>query len=136
MTNIQLIQENLPENLREIVKDFEIADKFIQNIPDVIVLVLESKSLDSKQEKQSWFNLLPLMNDEQVDKLRDILTREKQKLAEIEEKYANKKDDMINKYVKKIDEEAYQDKITQIRESEWIHQERDSEEADALLDNL
>ena len=38
---------------------------------------MESKSLSEHSEKQNWFNLLPIMSEEQVNKLDDILTREK-----------------------------------------------------------
>ena len=47
---------------------------------------MESKSLSEHTEKQNWFNLLPIMSEEQVNKLDDILTREKQKLEEIKQK--------------------------------------------------
>ena len=54
-------------------------------------MLLWSRSIEKPEEKQSWFNLMPLMNDEQIVKLEDILTREKQKLEEIEKKYEEKK---------------------------------------------
>jgi len=53
----------------------------------LVQLVLESKSLEKIEEKQNRFDLYPLMTDEQIDKLEDILTREKEKLQEIENKY-------------------------------------------------
>jgi hypothetical protein len=136
MVNIDLIQQKLPQELWEIAKGYNISDNFLETMSDIIVLVLNSKSLDTQQEKQSWFDLLPLMNQEQVDKLRDILTREKNKLEEIEKKYENKKDEVINKYVKKFDWDAYQDKIGQLKEHEATHREKEHEEADALLENL
>jgi membrane-bound lytic murein transglycosylase B len=104
MTNTQLIQQKLPQELREIVKNYTISDNFLETMSDVVVLILKSKSLDSQQEKQSWFDLLPLMSQDQVDKLRDILTREKQKLEEIEKKYEQKKEEVVNKFVQKFDE--------------------------------
>lgn len=136
MVNIDLIQSKLPQEFWEIAKNYTISDNFLETMSDIIVLVLESKSLDTQQEKQSWFDLLPLMNQEQVDKLRDILTREKQKLQEIEQKYEQKKEDVVNKYVQKFDESSYQNKIVQLKENEEVHKEKDDEEADALLDNL
>jgi preprotein translocase subunit SecD len=136
MVNIDLIQQKLPQELREIAKNYSISDNFLETMSDIIILVLQSKSLDTQQEKQSWFDLLPLMNQEQVDKLRDILTREKQKLEEIEKKYEQKKEDVVNKYVQKFDENSYQNKIVQLKEYEATHKEKEHEEADALLNNL
>jgi membrane-bound lytic murein transglycosylase B len=103
-TNPTIIQQFLPESLHALAITFAIPEDFIQRMPDLIQLILESKSLDKNEEKQSWFNLLPLMNNDQIEKLRDILTREKQKLAEIEQKYAVKKEEMSQKFVKKFEE--------------------------------
>ena len=55
--------------------------------------------MSDASEKQSWFNLLPLMTDDQISKLNDILTREKQKLDEIEKKYEDKKLEIKKKYL-------------------------------------
>lgn len=136
MVNIDLIQQKLPENLREIAKNYTISDSFLEKMPEIISLILESKSLDTQQEKQSWFDLLPLMNQEQIDKLKDILTREKEKLQEIEQKYSEKKDAVINKYVNNFNGDSYQNKINQIQEAEALHEEKDDQEAEALLQNL
>jgi len=136
MVNIDLIQQKLPQDLWDIAKNYTISDNFLETMSDIIVLVLNSKSLDSQQEKQSWFDLLPLMTQDQIDKLRDILTREKQKLEEIEKKYEQKKDDVINNYVQNFDENAYQNRIVKLQQEEAIHEEKEDQEADALLNNL
>lgn len=136
MVNIALIEQKLPKELWEVAKNYTISDNFIETMSDIIVLVLNSKSLDTQQEKQSWFDLLPLMTQDQVDKLRDILTREKQKLEEIEKKYEEKKWAVIDKFVEKFDEDSYQNKILQLQQKEAAHEEKEDQEADALLNNL
>ena len=91
-------QENiiklLPEHLHSVAMNFSIPEDMLQNNTDLVVLVLESKSISEPKEKQSRFDLYSLMNQDQIDKLRDILTREKQKLAEIEAKYQAKQDEI------------------------------------------
>jgi len=130
------IQQYLPKELREIAATFIIPEDFLAKMPDLVQLVLESKSLDKNDEKQSRFNLLPLMNDEQVAKLRDILSREKQKLAEIEQKYAQKKQEMSQKFVQKFEDGAYQKKMDQVRSQEQQNRDKDHEEADDLLNQI
>lgn len=103
--NADLIKQKLPQELRDKAQQFTIPDAFLTSSPDLIVLVLNSKSIDTQEEKQSWFNLLPLMTQEQIDKLRDILVREKQKLEEIEQKYEQKKADIKTQYTQKRQEE-------------------------------
>ena len=133
-------QENiikfLPEHLRTVASDYNIPDTMLESDADVVVLVLESKSINEAKEKQSWFDLYPLMNQEQIDKLRDILTREKQKLAEIEAKYQAKQDEIKRKYEETYASGAYQQQQDKIRNSEIASRQQEEVEADALLDQI
>ncbi len=133
---MNLIKTKLPQELREKAEKFTIPDEFLTTMPDLIVLVLNSKSMDNAEEKQSWFNLLPMMNKEQIDKLRDILTREKQKLAEIEQKYEQKKDELRDKYTQKREDMVYTKKMDEIKKEEAIHEQKEDQEADNLLTQL
>lgn len=77
MTSLELIHQSLPQELWTVAETFSIPDKFVQTLPDLVILILQSKSMDTQEEKQSWFTLFPMMTDEQIGKLRNILTREK-----------------------------------------------------------
>ncbi len=132
----QLIRTKLPEDLREIAWKYQIPSEFLEEMPDLIELVLRSKSMDKSEEKQSRFNLMPMMNDEQIQKLRDILDREKKKLAEIEQKYEQKKLEIKKKYLLRRQNMWYVKKINDIKKKEESTRESEMEEADALLDGL
>ena len=136
MANMNLIKTKLPENLREKAEKFTIPDEFLTSMPDIIILVLNSKSMDNPEEKQSWFNLLPMMNKDQIDKLKDILTREKQKLNEIEQKYEQKKDELNTKYTQKWEDMVYTKKMEEIKEKEAQHEEIENKQADDLLTQI
>ena len=135
-----LVQENikkfLPENLRDIASNYNIPNDMLENNTDLVILVLWSKSISDPKEKQSWFDLYSLMNQEQIDKLRDILTREKEKLAEIEAKYQAKQEEIKKKYEENYASGMYQQKQDQIRDSEKASREQEAIEADALLDQI
>lgn len=130
------LQAYLPENLREVASQYDIPDDMLKNNSDLVVLVLESKSISESKEKQSWFDLYSLMNQEQIDKLRDILTREKQKLAEIEAKYQAKQEEIKRKYEETYASGAYQQQQDKIRDEEKSSREQEAVEADALLDQI
>ena len=130
------IQMYLPEKLRKIALQYDIPDDMLKTNPDLVVLVLESKSISEQKEKQSWFDLYSLMNQEQIDKLRDILTREKQKLAEIEAKYQAKQEEIKRKYEETYASGAYQQQQDKIRDEEKTSREQEAVEADALLDQI
>lgn len=129
----EAIKKYLPEAVQAKAEQFTIPIEFIEQMPELITLVLNSRSMDKAEEKQSWFNLLPLMNDEQIAKLNDILTREKQKLAEIEQKYEEKKLEIKKKYLMKRQNMWYIKKMEDIKSAEAEHSVTEQAEADALL---
>jgi hypothetical protein len=136
MANMDLIKAKLPKELREKAESFTIPDEFLSTMSELIILVLNSKSMDSTEEKQSRFNLLPMMNQEQIDKLRDILIREKQKLNEIEQKYQQKKDELKTKYTQKREDMVYTKRMEAIKKEEAKHEEAEDQQAENLLTQL
>ena len=136
MTTQENIVKLLPEHLHSIAMNFNIPNDMLENNTDLVVLVLESKSISEAKEKQSWFDLYSLMNQEQIDKLRDILTREKQKLAEIEAKYQEKQEEIKRKYEQTYASGAYQQQQDKIRDSESASRQQEEVEADALLNQI
>ena len=136
MTTKENIQKYLPERLREVAENYDIPNDMIENNADLVVLVLESKSISEQKEKQSCFDLYSLMNQEQIDKLRDILTREKEKLAEIEARYQAKQEEIKKKYEETYASGAYQQQQEKIRDSESAAREQEEMEADALLTQI
>lgn len=132
----QQIMQYLPEHLQTIAMQYNIPEDMLVNNANLVVLVLESKSISDPKEKQSWFDLYHLMNQEQIDKLNDILTREKEKLAEIEAKYQAKQDEIKRKYEQTYASGAYQQQQNMVRDSERASREQEAVEADALLDQI
>lgn len=136
MATQENIMKFLPENLHQVALNYNIPDDMLEENADLVVLVLESKSISDQKEKQSWFDLYSLMNQEQIDKLRDILTREKQKLAEIEARYQAKQEEIKRKYEETYASWAYQQQQDRIRDSEKASREQEEVEADALLNQI
>lgn len=136
MATQENITKFLPQHLQQVALNYNIPDDMLENNADLVVLVLESKSISDQKEKQSWFDLYSLMNQEQIDKLRDILTREKQKLAEIEARYQAKQEEIKRKYEETYASGAYQQQQDKIRDSEIASRQQEEVEADALLNQI
>jgi len=136
MTAQENIIKYLPEHLHKVAVDYNIPEDMLTNNNDLVVLVLESKSISEQKEKQSRFDLYPLMNQEQINKLRDILTREKEKLAEIEAKYQAKQEEIRRKYEETYASGSYQQQQDRIRNSELASRQQEEVEADALLNQI
>lgn len=79
---------------------------------------------------------MPLMSEEQKNKLKEILMKEKIKLEEIERKYEEKKIEIKKKYLLKRQSMGYIKKVQQIKAQEQVHSEKEQAEADALLNNI
>ncbi len=136
MTDISLIRKYLPEDLWELASKFDVPEEFLVDMPDVIEMVLKSKSIDTDEEKQSWFDLMPVMNDEQLDKLKEILLREQKKLQEIESRYEEKKMEIKKKYLLKWQKMWYVNTINKIHKNEEVAKTQEQEDAEKLLDML
>ncbi|GHW02655.1 hypothetical protein AGMMS50249_4410 [candidate division SR1 bacterium] len=132
----ELLAQFLPAYIVDFATKFSISEDFLRTHPDLVTLVLESKSIAEEKEKQSWFDLYPLMNDEQISKLRDILTKEKEKLAEIEAKYQEKQTEIKKKYDKIFSSPEYQQQQANIKAAEQTSKQQETVEADALLDQI
>jgi hypothetical protein len=134
--NTAFLQQYLPTSLIEFASSFSIPEEMLKQQSDLVILILESKSLSDTKEKQSWFDLYSLMNQEQIDKLREILTREKEKLAEIEQKYQQKQEEIKQKYEKAFSSPVYQQHQANIRAAEAVAKQQEEVEAESLLDQI
>jgi hypothetical protein len=85
--------QNIKTKTGKTIQDFIIPTK-IRTDEQLLQLIMESESMKD-EERQYWFNLTEIMTTEQIEKLRTILVREKQKLAEIDAKYNKKKEDPV-----------------------------------------
>ena len=65
---------------------FTLLDEVQTKYPRLIELVLATESMDDS-ERQYWFDILPSMNSDQVQRLTDILETERKKLDDLEKKY-------------------------------------------------
>ena len=120
------------------IQDFTIPEEFLKDT-QLVQLIMESESMND-DERQYWFNLFDVMSPEQVQKLRDILTRERDKLAEIENKYAKKNIDLAQAQRianEKAAQRTREQDAIEAREKAYEAKEKEAEAAAlAELENL
>ena len=136
MTDTTLLKKYIPEELVSYAMNFDIPEEFLETDSDLVNLVLKSKALESDEDKQNWLNLLPLMTEEQIYKLKEILIKEKDKLEEIEEKYTEKKRDIRQKYLLRWQKLWYVEKVKELKEKEEKMKSKEDQEAEDLLNSL
>ncbi len=57
-----------------------------EKFPDLITLIKETESMN-EEERNYWFQILPIMTEDQIKKFRDILVTEKEQLASLDKEY-------------------------------------------------
>lgn len=83
--------ENFTAQERTLLNDdFDCPPSMIEYDPYLVHLILQSRSLTKNDEVQNWFNLYPVMSNDQIEKLYKILLRERAKLLNIDIRYGGK----------------------------------------------
>lgn len=113
-------------------KKFKISDEMLAEFKELIDLILWTESMDD-DERQYWFDILPSMNDNQIDRLFNILNTEKKKLEKLEEKYQKEIKNLNEKHLIEWQEFQMKSSKKKIKEQEEKEKEDD---ADDILDML
>ena len=95
--------------------------------------MLNTESMDNN-EKQYWFDILPSMTDEQVDRLFDILETERRKLEELELKYQEEIKTLNDKHL--LEWQAFQTQENRKKIQQAEINDKDAASADEVLKML
>ncbi len=122
--------------MAQVTKDgfvFTILDEIEQQYPELIKLTLATESMDNN-EKQYWFDILPSMTDDQVDRLFDILETERKKLEELEIRYQEEIRNLNEKHL--IEWQEFQNKDTKNKVAQAESADKKKDDTDGILDML
>lgn len=115
--------------------DFTISPEILSQYNDLITLILATESMDD-DERQYWFDIMPSMTDDQVDRLYNILDTEKKKLEELEVKYQKEIKDLNEKHLIEWQEFQVKDSKKKIKAQEDQDKKEDPDDILAALNNL
>ncbi len=115
---------------------FKISDELKAKYPELIKLILETESMDD-DERQYWFDIMPSMTDDQIDRLFNILDTERKKLEALEEKYKKEIKNLNEKHLIEWQEFQLKDSKQKIKAAEANDKSADeAEDVLAMLDDL
>lgn len=124
-----------PAQLSELSKKYSIPESVKSSYPDLVALLIKTESMND-EERDYWFQVLPIMTEDQIIKLRTILVNERDQLKKIDTEY----EDEIKKLnqVHKNDWNAFeaQQKKAAIKHAETLHEEQEIQKEENLLDAL
>ena len=124
-----------PQAYQDAIKKFQISEMVQEKYPEMIALVVETESMQD-DERQYWFSILPIMTDEQVAKLREILLNEKEQLKKLDDEYAKELRKVNEEQLTKYQEIEAKEKWSKIRGAEAKSEEQEKAEEEGILKKL
>jgi len=112
-----------------------VPDEVTKQFPDLVELIKASRSMDEK-ERQYWVDVLPIMSEDQIKNLRDILDNEKKQTEEANKSYAQGMKEATKKVVVTFDEAAYKEKKRMRIEAEKVTETEETKSEEQLLQEL
>lgn len=114
---------------------FDIPEAVRQQYSELIPMILQTESMND-DERQYWFQILPIMTEEQVGKLREILDNEKQQLTKLDNEYENELKKINDKHVSEWKEFEAKEKRKKIQAAESQAKKTESATEEDLLNKL
>jgi hypothetical protein len=113
---------NIPEDIKK---------KF----PELITLIQNSQSMND-EERQYWIDVLPIMSDDQLENLKNILDNEKKQMAEADKQYEGGMQKEVKAFNLKFDEIKYKEKKIIREKAEKIEELEEKKDEEAVLQEL
>lgn len=117
------------------IKKFNIPLLVQEEYPKLIPLILETESMDD-EEREYWFQMLPIMTSDQVKKFTDILITEKKQLAELDKEYEQEIAQLNEKHALEWESFEIQEEMEKIEKEEAKHEEEETITEEELLKKL
>lgn len=111
--------------------DLNIPEEIQKQFPKIIKLILGSQSMNN-EERQYWIDVLPIMAEDQIENLREILVNEKKQSKEADREFEKR----MEKERLEFDESKYIEKKRKREEAETLFEKEEREREKALLKEL
>ena len=106
-----------------------------EKFPDLIQLIKETESMNA-EERDYWFQILPIMTEDQIKKFRDILVNEKSQLANLDKEYEQELTKLNEKHMIEWKEFETKEKRKSIASAEQASKDKEKQDEEDLLKRL
>lgn len=103
--------------------------------PELVPLILSTESMDD-EEREYWFQILPIMTEDQIDKFKDILVTEKKQLTKLDEEYESELAKINEKHLQEWQDFESKQERTERMQMEKVHEAEESSAEEDLLNKL
>lgn len=106
-----------------------------EKFPDLVQLIKDTESMND-EERDYWFQILPIMTEEQIRKFREILLNEKNQLTKLDKEYEQELNRLNEKHMLEWKEFEMREKRKAIQSAETKSKEEEQAAEEELLRRL
>lgn len=115
--------------------EYNIPDVVMKKYPDLVELIKKTESM-SKDERNYWFQILPIMTDDQVTRLRKILDDEASQLTKLDDQYQKELSKLNQKHLNEWNEFERNQAREDLKKKEEEAQKHEGQTEEELLKKL
>ncbi|HCW32284.1 MAG: hypothetical protein UT36_C0010G0038 [Candidatus Peregrinibacteria bacterium GW2011_GWF2_39_17] len=113
----------------------QIPPAILKKYPDLQTLIDTTESM-TEEERNYWYQILPIMTDEQIQKLLGILTHEKEQLSKLDAEYEAELEKLNEKHLLEWKEHEAREKREKLHAAEHQANAEEKNTEEALLAQL
>lgn len=123
------------QQITEMEQKYSVPATVREKFPDLVALLIKTESMNT-EEREYWFQVLPIMSDDQIVKLRTILVNERDQLKKIDQEYNDEIGKINQAHKSEWNAFEAQEKRKILLDTEKKHEESEAAEEEALLQKL
>lgn len=113
----------------------QIPQVVLEKYPDLVEMIKKTESM-SNDEREYWYQILPIMTEEQVIRLRKILEDEATQLAKLDDQYQSELSKLNDKHLKEWNELEVKQKKEELKKQEEAHEVEETKAQEDILGQL
>lgn len=114
---------------------YSVPDMVKEKFPDLMELIKTTESMND-EERDYWFQILPIMTEDQIARFREILLNEKQQLATLDKEYEQQITQLNEKHMLEWKEFETKEKRKAIEKAEAENEQAEAKKEQELLSKL
>jgi len=136
-TDLSLEEQAMMEGSSEqsAAAKYNIPPSVQEKFPDLVDLINQTESMNT-EERDYWFQILPIMTDQQIAKFRQILVNEKEQLTKLDQEYEEEIKRLNNKHLLEWKEFESKEKRAELTAQESKAEKTEKIEEAELLQRL
>lgn len=116
-------------------KQYTIPQVVLDKYPELVELIKKTESM-SDDERNYWFQILPIMTEEQVNRLKTILAEETAQLAKLDDQYQDELAKLNKKHLEEWNAFQHKQERVALQKAEAADQAAEEAKQEELLKQL